>query len=49
MTMTGLALNHLDRREGLVLVQAVTGNAALPNEIMRCSGVPTACRCLPKS
>ena len=24
--MTGLALNRLDRREGLVLVQAVAGN-----------------------
>ena len=32
--MTGLALNRLDRREGLVLVQAVAGNAALPDEIM---------------
>jgi hypothetical protein len=27
--VTGLALNRLDRREGLVLVQAVAGNAAL--------------------
>jgi hypothetical protein len=32
--VTGLALNRLDRREGLVLVQAVAGNAALPDEIM---------------
>ena len=43
--MTGLALNRLDRREGLVLVQAVAGNAALPDEIMtevfeRADGVP---------
>jgi len=43
--VTGLALNRLDRREGLVLVQAVAGNAALPDEIMtavfeRADGVP---------
>ena len=43
--MTGLALNRLNRREGLVLVQAVAGNAALPDEIMtevfeRADGVP---------
>ena len=43
--MTGLALNRLDRRAGLVLVQAVAGNAALPDEIMtevfeRADGVP---------
>ena len=43
--MTGLALNRLDRRERLVLVQAVAGNAALPDEIMtavfeRADGVP---------
>jgi hypothetical protein len=43
------ALNRLDRREGLVLVQAVAGNAALPDEIMtevfeRADGVPAVCR-----
>jgi predicted ATPase len=40
--VTGLALN---RREGLVLVQAVAGNAAVPDELMtevleRADGVP---------
>jgi predicted ATPase len=43
--VTGRALNRLDRREGLVLVQAVAGNAALPDEIMtevfeQADGVP---------
>jgi hypothetical protein len=43
--VTGLALNRLNRREGLVPVQAFAGNAALPDEIMtevfeRADGVP---------
>ena len=41
--------DRLNRREGLVLVQAVAGNAALPDEIMtevfeRADGVPAVCR-----
>ena len=43
--MTGLALNRLDRREGLVLVQVVAGNAVLLDETMtevfeQADGVP---------
>ena len=43
--VTALTLNRLDRREGAALVQRVTGNAALPDDILaeiveRTDGVP---------
>jgi predicted ATPase len=43
--ITSVALNRLDRREGSALVQAVAGNAALPDEVVaeifeRADGVP---------